>query len=278
MSPQRREDPAKIAIRDGIASYLPELGFRQRAAKLWMRENVRVREYVEFETRGSGLFADSYSLFDKDLDGLAQNAYGDEWRSASEYSGRRAFHVSHGALRRWREAEEAEVEAVRLARPWWSIRRYILDNRESRPSYAHRFIGGAAIPAYWTARDDPKGCAAFTLSVWRKQIEPWRDRVLSDRSTLAAIYLGRPHRENVFKRLLCHVYLGEIDAAEMICREALEREGLAPGSKEFHDARHLLQGPGWTAEMFVESTIRKSIANANLVRRAITGLGLKPYR
>lgn len=270
MAAPARRNQADIAIRDGIASRLEALGFKRKSRRLYLREDERFREWAHFS--GSPLeFGDFIGIFDKEFDALFQQALGPDWPSIGLDDPLPA-HVGVGALFAWRRLEDVQEAARRQNLSWFSPLKY-LAWEPRRQSYRSPFTTDYG---EWSGGVDPAGCAAASLAKWRELVEPWRERMRTDKRAFVEDYDVWPNGGGKLKDIVCHVYMGEREAAEAICRDILDREGLAPSEADLK--RFYIRGSrsGWPAEPEIRNWIAYSFYEAASVRGIVAALGLKP--
>ncbi len=270
MARRVRYDNAAVAIRDGIATRLLELGFERKSARLFLREDDRFQEWAHFSISDPRKFSDFIGIFDKDLHALFEKCMS-PGRDSSVFSTGRSGHTGTSAIRMWRKSEAARVQALIDRRNGWNPLNWFWPSPR-RSDYRSPFVTEWGD---WQAEHDPQGCAAASLAKWRELVEPWRMGILTDRRALILDYLDWLHGGSDFQKIVCYVYLGEIRQAEMFCRNILDTEGMAPSEAELNSYVR----KSWSADQtrnFIRSSVKWSFQLAEMVRRIAPVLGLRP--
>ncbi len=265
--PPKPQRTARQAIENGIGRRLLELGFERKSARRYLREDERFKEWASFEIDGHQRFGDSIGLFDKELAALFEPLGWNHEDSAGHREPLPA-HVGARTLRLWAEAEETWRASMR----WYDPRDWF--RRPPQPSITQSPFVAQDI-RIWESSADPEGAAAASLAKWIELVEPWRERVRTDKTALVQNYLTWPNGGGAFKQIVCHAYLGEKAAAERICREILDEEGLAPPENEAPFYRKNLKASGHADSEYIQGRIETSFEAADLARRLGGSLGLR---
>jgi|GEM_PF-3345795 len=266
---EKDDADAREAVRNGIGARLLELGFTRKSARLYVREDERFKEWVRFSYGGSGAFSDLIGIYDKELAALTESCPHSRGADFGVVSPRPA-HVLHSAQTAWRNWESACEKDWRETLDWWNPIDWAR-RTPRRESEASIYVGDRG---KWRTNGNPDMCAAESLKIWRKHIEPWRQRMLTCRHFVFGhlIYTTVPLMEDSL--VLLNFYVGQIADAERICRRTLSRTPIQAAGLGSDDASGGRADAEKTPDQAHSSRVHDAIRKQERLRHIVSTLGL----
>jgi len=255
-----------IAIHDGIAVRLQELGFEKRSIRLYLKETGHVSEWVHFSIDREQNFVDTYGVFDN-----AMQAHLDCYLGPSENPGipglNQPGHIYCTSLTWAKHLAFLGQKAWKNKRRPWRPLEYFRDPPKADVHWMFPYISDNG---RWRPDPDPVGCAAASLEAWRLDVEAVRDELLEDRLAIALSLvednIGWPEHQVVRRH-----YVGDLEGARAIADDIIASEGVPPCDAYLKRA---VKGYRGTIEQLREANIENTTRSAREMRQLVIKLGI----
>ena len=253
---------ARIAIRNGIGKRLLELGFQRKSTRLYVREDEQFSEWVGFSIDGYERVNETIGIFDKDFAALFASMphYEDVVESTDVWGDPAPAHVHSGALELWRDEADEKVNAEIDGWRWWQREAWF--GPKPTPEY---MLSPFVIDGAWETATDPDGVAEFMLEHWRARVEPWRERMLTDKAAFAARYRWSVNI-TLIPRIVSHIYGGDPAEAARICGEYISEMREPPVITPRREKRKILDDAGMTEAEYLD---QQAQINAALIDKLL---------
>ncbi len=265
------EAPAYIAIREGIAARVLELGFQKNTKRIYTKETGDYSEWVHFTLLNDDAFFDVYGVFDNGL----QRFYDDHLDHKEDSAIRRnprPYHLEFGSL----PGMVPEFETPSPP-PRTGIFGPLLDRispREPPPPPADIMQFWGMPDRCWLTSPGIEGCANLSRRAWMCGIEPVRETVIADPKSLIRHRMEHAPPAAYLYRLLMHAYIGEKAAARAIADQMIAARGQGPTAaylKEYRKYKAIRSKP---TEQMIEDTIAETHIHADRCEMLIRSLCL----